>query len=174
MKKLLLSTVCITALGLSACDKTQKTEADTNATQTTNSSPTALSHDNVSDIRSDLDAIQTLSNSKAQEALKFQTDVTQAAQKGDKAALDQVVKSMDQYVDDFNDALDDLKLKSAEGISLKDKMKEANELGLDLAEEGVKMPPDNNKVMELQNKSTQLQQELLKEMQALQNKVAAQ
>lgn len=173
MKKLIIASLCATALGLTACDKKQN-EAET--TSTTANAPAviaALSHGVDADIRADLDKIQTLSNAKAQEALKFQNDVMQAAQQGDKAALDAVVKSMDQYVDRFNDELEALQLKSSEADSIRDKMKESNDLGLDLAEAGVETPPNMEKITELQKKATELQQALLQEMQTLQNKVTA-
>ncbi|QIO10127.1 hypothetical protein [Acinetobacter lanii] len=183
MKKLLLASLCMTAFTLTACDKkpneatpttTENTTVTTNAPATTATSAApagVLSNNVVADIRSDLDQLQTLSNTKAQEALKFQNEVTQAAQKGDKAALDQVVDQMDKYVDAFNDELEALNLKSAEGDALRDKMKDSNELGLELAEEGVKTPPNTDKINALQKKATDLQQSLLQDMQSLQSKV---
>ena len=173
MKKLLLASLCMTAFALTACDKkpNDSTSTSTEKTTTATASTASLSNNVVADIRSDLDQIQTLSNTKAQEALKFQTDVTQAAQKGDKAALDKVVKQMDEYVDTFNDELEDLKLKSSEGDAVRSKMKESNKVGLELAEEGIKSPPDVTKITELQKKATEIQQALLQDMQSLQAKV---
>lgn len=179
MKKLLLASLCMTAFALTACDKkpneatpsTENTTATTNAPVTNSTDVGAMSNNVIADIRSDLDQIQTLSNAKAQEALKFQNEVTQAAQKGDKAALDQVVEQMDQYVDSFNDDLEALNLKSHEGDALREKMKDSNELGLELAEEGVKTPPNTDKINALQKKATDLQQSLLQDMQSLQSKV---
>lgn len=173
MKKLIIASLCAAALGLTACDKKS---AETTSTQTeTQTAPatvvTSLSNGVVDDIRTDLDQIQTLSNTKAQEALKFQNDVMQAAQKGDKAALDAVVDSMEKYVDSFNDELEALNLKSSEADSIRDKMKESNDLGLDLAEAGVENPPNMEKITELQKKATELQQSLLQDMQALQTKI---
>lgn len=173
MKKLILAALCATALGLTACEK-KPAENTTAATES--AAPTtvvSLSNGVVDDIRGDLDKIQTLSNAKAQEALKFQNDVMQAAQKGDKAALDAVVDSMEKYVDSFNDELEALSLKSSEADSIRDKMQESNDLGLDLAEAGVENPPDMNKINDLQKKATELQQSLLQEMQTLQTKVTA-
>lgn len=174
MKKLLLASLCATALTLTACDKKPNENTTSKAENTaTPAVVTSLSENVVADIRSDLDQIQTLSNAKAQEALKFQTDVTQAAQKGDKAALDTVVDHMKTYVGGFNDDLKSLALKSKEGDSLRGKMQESNNLGLELAQAGVKMPPDMTKITELQKKATDSQQALLQDMQALQAKITA-
>ncbi len=173
MKKLILASLCAVALGLTACEKKPNDAETTTSTTTAATTVTALSNGVDADIRADLDKIQTLSNAKAQEALKFQNDVMQAAQKGDKAALDAVVDSMDKYVDSFNDELEALDLKSAEADSIRDKMKESNDLGLDLAEAGVETPPNMEKITELQKKATELQQSLLQEMQTLQTKVTA-
>lgn len=173
MKKLLVASLCMTALALTACDK--KTNPDSSSTQAENTATvvTTLSDNVLTDIRSDLDQIQTLSNAKAQEALKFQTDVTDAAQKGDKAALDTVVDQMKTYVGAFNDDLKALALKSKEGDAVRIKMQESNNLGLELAQAGVKMPPDMNKITELQKKAIDSQQALLQDMQALQTKINA-
>lgn len=174
MKKILIASLCLSALGLTACDKKTNETATTAQTTTPTVATTtaALSQGVTEDIRTDLDQIHTLSNAKAQEALKFQNDVMQAAQKEDKAALDAVVDSMEKYVDDFNDELEALKLKSSEADSIRDKMKASNELGLDLAEAGIETPVDMNKITELQKKATELQQSLLQEMQTLQTQVS--
>ena len=83
MKKLLLATLCASALALTACDK-----KPADAASGTDSKPAAaaasLSTNNAADIKSDLTALQTMSTAKAKEALNFQTEVMQAAQKGDK------------------------------------------------------------------------------------------
>ncbi len=171
MKKLLIASLCMTAFTLTACDKktndstTVQPEAQAPATMT------ALSNNVVADIKSDLEQIETLSNTKAQEALSFQTEVTQAAQNSDKKALEAVVDKMEKYVDSFNHDLEALKLKSNEADALRDKMKDSNDLGLELAEAGVETKPDMNKVTELQKKAVELQQSILTDMQALQAKV---
>lgn len=171
MKKLLLASLCMTAVALTACDK----KPNDTAAKTENGAPAAtlasMSHDNAADIKSDLNQIETLSNTKAQEALKFQNEVNEAAQKGEKSALDAVVVKMDTYVAAFNKDLDALKLKSSEADSLRGKMKESNDLGLELAKAGVENPPNMTKITELQKKATDLQQALLTEMQTLQVKV---
>lgn len=170
MKKLILATLCATAFGLTACEK-KPNEATMNSTESSAASITTLSHGVNEDIRLDLETIQSLSNAKAQEALKFQEDVMQAAQKADKAEIGRVVASMDNYVDKFNDELDALQLKSSEADSIREKMKESNDLGLDLAEAGVETPPDMDKINALQKEASELQQTLVQDMQRLQNQV---
>ncbi|EZQ03015.1 MULTISPECIES: hypothetical protein [unclassified Acinetobacter] len=169
MKKLLIASICTTAVFLTACDKKSNDQSSPTAAETVQSN--TLSTNVNADIQHDLDLLDQISNTKAQEALAFQNEVTQAAQNNNKAELDAVVEKMDNYVDQFNDDLDKLALKSTEGASLRDKMKESNELGLDLAEAGVKEKPDMNEITELQKKAVELQQSLLQDMQNLKNQV---
>ncbi|SEM09253.1 hypothetical protein [Acinetobacter sp. DSM 11652] len=169
MKKLLIASLCTTAVFLTACDKKSNDQSSPTAAETVQSN--TLSTNVNADIQHDLDLLDQISNTKAQEALAFQNEVTQAAQNNNKAELDAVVEKMDNYVDQFNDDLDKLALKSTEGASLRDKMKESNELGLDLAEAGVKEKPDMNEITELQKKAVELQQSLLQDMQNLKNQV---
>lgn len=172
MKKLLLASLYAASLALVACDKKPNdaavagTDSKPVATQPT----VALSTDVAADIKSDLIQIQTLSTNKAKEALQFQQEVTQAAQKNDKAALQSIVDKMKSYTEGFNKELDALILKSSEADAIRTKMKEGNNLGTELSEEGLKNPPDMDKITELQKKATELQQSLLNDMQALQTK----
>lgn len=171
MKKLLLASLCMASLALTACDK-----KPTDATAGTDSKPTttqptvSLSTDVAADIKSDLEQIQTLSMNKAKEALEFQNEVAQASQKGDRAALQTIVDKMKTYTEGFNKELDALTLKSSEADALRTKMKEANAFGVEMSEAGLSNPPDVNKLTELQKKGIDLQQSLLTDMQNLQAK----
>lgn len=169
MKKVLLATLCASVFALTACDK-----KPADATSASDSKPAAaavtLSSDNAADIKSDLAQIQTLSTTKAKEAIDFQNEVMQAAQKGDKTALEGVVNKMKTYVAGFNKDLDGLALKSSEAVSVREKIKEANNLGVEMSEAGLTSSPDPKKIEQLQKKGTELQKSLLTEMQALQTK----
>lgn len=171
MKKLLLASMCMTTLALAACDK--KPNENTTAVAEKNDTPamTTLSNNVMADIKTDLAQLEMLSNTKAQEALSFQTEVTQAAQSGDQKALEGVVDKMEKYMDTFNDDLDALKLKSTEASNLREKMKQSNELGVELAEAGIEKNPNMEKINELQKKGVELQESILKDMQDLQSKV---
>lgn len=172
MKKLLIASLFMTTFALTACDKKNANENTENVSESANTSTmTSLSNNVLPDIKADLAQLETLSNTKAQEALSFQTEVSKAAQSGDPKALEAVVTKMDQYMDQFNDELDALKLKSTEAANLREKMKDSNELGLELAEEGIKKSPNMEKINELQKKGVDLQQTILKDMQDLQTKV---
>lgn len=170
MKKVLLSFLCISILFLVACDKKVTETNNSSNTNNTSVSSIHLSHNVISDIRNDLSQIQTLSDAKTKEALTFQNEVTQAAQQGDQAALNAVVVQMGQYVESFNQDLEALKIKSSEADSLRKKMEAANSLGLELAQAGIKTPPDLKKLNVLQDQATDLQQSLQQQMQSLQAK----
>lgn len=168
MKKLLLATLCASAFALTACDKKPADASGTDSKPAV--AKVALSTNNTADIKSDAAAIQKLSTDKAKEALDFQTEVMQAMQKGDKAALTSVVDKMKAYVASFNKDLDGLALKSTEAASVRDKMKEANNFGVEMSEAGLENPPNPQKIMDLQKKGTELQKSLMTEMQQLQTK----
>ncbi|RKG37911.1 hypothetical protein [Acinetobacter rongchengensis] len=169
MKKIFIATLCVSAFALTACDK-----KPADASSATDSKPAVaavtLSTDNATDIKSDLAQIQTLSTNKAKEALDFQSEVMQAAQKGDKAALEGVVNKMKTYVTGFNKELDGLALKSTEVVSVRDKIKESNNLGIEMSEAGLASPPNPEKVKQIQTRGIELQKSLMDEMQALQAK----
>lgn len=172
MKKILLSALCITAFTLTACDKkTDNTSAKTNdASSPTVVAPATLSQNNQVHMQSDLRLIQTLTNNKSQDALKFQTEVNEAAQRGEEPDLKLISVKLETYVNDFNKELDALKLQSSEVDSLRTKLKESNQIGLDLTKAGTSAPQDTAKIAELQKKATDLQQELISETQAIEIK----
>lgn len=176
MKTPLLASLCVATLALTACDK-KPNEAPASSAATTSSPATtqpatvALSTNNLKDIKNDLVEIQTLSNNRSKEALDLQDKANQAAQKGDKASLRTTVAEMKTYIANFNRDLDALALKSTELDKVREKIKESNNLGIELSEESIAEKPDMKKIDELRNRAMQLQKELVADMQALENKV---
>lgn len=167
MKKILLATLCATALTLTACDKKS---TDTAAA----SAPTVqLSSNNTADIKADFTALETLSTAKAKEALEFQNKIMQSAQTGGVEAVKSTMSEMEKFTEQFNKDLDGLALKSAEVDSVRQKMKASNEASLEMIKETTAGKPDQNKILELQKKATGIQQELLTEMQTLKQKVGS-
>jgi len=165
MNKLILASIFFTTLTLTACDK--KTENNASSETEVSKQKVTLSKNVNADIKHDLGIIDEISAKKAEEALKFQPEVSKAVQNNNKAELKAIVEKMETYVDQFNDDLDKLPLKSTEGLSVKEKLKDANKLGLDLAEEGIKEKPDSKEINELQDKAIKLQHEILTEVQDL-------
>jgi len=166
MKKLLIATLCASAFVLTACDKKAP------ETNTTTAAAVSLSTNNTTDIKSDLDQMDALSTTKAKEAVDFQSKFMDSIQKGDKSALDEMLKEMKVFVEHFNKDLDALKLKSTEVDATRNKIKDANNLTLQLTEAGLSPTPDQNKITELTNKATELQKELITDMETLKAKVA--
>ena len=180
MKKTLLASICMTALVLTACDKKPKEEpvttANTSVTATTPATEMpakniAFSSNNTVDIKNDLNKLQTLSNSRAKEAIDFQNKATQAAEKGDTATLHSTIADMRTYITRFNKELDNLVLNSSEVDAIRNKIKKSNDLGIQLSEASIEKSPDMKKITELQNEAAKLQKELISDMQALQTKV---
>lgn len=178
MKKRLLASLCFAAMALTACDKKPNEAPASSSTSSAVSTPpastqpatAALSSNNAADIKNDLNQIQTLSNSRAKEAAALQEKANQAAQKGDKASLNSIVAEMKSYIARFNQDLDALSLKSTELDAVRGKIKESNNIGIELSEASIANTPDTKKITELQNRATALQKELVTEMQALQTK----
>ena len=177
MKKRLLASLCFAAMALTACDKKPNEAPASSSTSpavtppaSTQPATAALSSNNAADIKNDLKQIETLSNSRAKEASALQNKANEAAQKSDKASLNAIVADMKTYIARFNQDLDALKLKSSELDAVRDKIKESNNIGIELSEASIANTPDSKKITELQNRATQLQKELVTEMQALQTK----
>ncbi len=172
MKKRLLASLCFSAMALTACDKKPNEAPASSSTRPASTQPAtaALSSNNAADIKNDLKQIETLSNSRAKEAVALQNKANEAAQKSDKASLNAIVAEMKTYIARFNQDLDTLNLKSSELDAVRDKIKESNNIGIELSEASIANTPDSKKITELQNRATQLQKELLTEMQALQTK----
>lgn len=177
MKKRLLASLCFAAMALTACDKKPNEAPASSSTSPAATPPTstqpataALSSNNATDIKNDLKQIETLSNSRAKEASALQNKANEAAQKSDKASLNAIVADMKTYIARFNQDLDALKLKSSELDAVRDKIKESNNIGIELSEASIANTPDSKKITELQNRATKLQKELVTEMQALQTK----
>ncbi|OTG63891.1 hypothetical protein [Acinetobacter silvestris] len=167
MKKLLLASLCMASITLTACDK-KPHESTSGSTTASEKAMASLSTHNAADIKSDLAQIQTLSTSKAQEAIDFQTEMMHAAQKKDKQAIVAVFDKMKSYIETLNKDLDKLTLKSTEVQALREKMKESNKLSIELTEATTANPPDMNKLTELQKKAAEIQKSLLADMQTLQ------
>ena len=177
MKKRLLASLCFAAMALTACDKKPNEAPASSSTSpaatppaSTQPATAALSSNNAADIKNDLKQIETLSNSRAKEASALQNKANEAAQKSDKASLNAIVADMKSYIARFNQDLDALKLKSSELDAVRDKIKESNNIGIELSEASIANTPDSKKITELQNRATKLQKELVTEMQALQTK----
>lgn len=166
MKKLLIATLCVSAFALTACDKKA---ADTT---TTTATAVSLTTNNAADIKSDLTAVETLSTTKAKEALDTQSKLMESLQKGDKGALENMMKEMKTFIEGFNKDLAALPLKSTEVDATRNKMKEANDITLQLTETSMTAQPDQTKISELTTKMTEIQKELMTDMQTLKAKAA--
>lgn len=180
MKKLLLTTVCMATLTLAACEKKgtepavdQTTAASEVSSKQANAMAVQQSSNNVADIQADLLAVQTLSSSKAQEAVEFQKEVSATLEKKDPKQIQVMVKKTEDYVKAFNQELDALTLKSTEVNAIRKKMQEANNLGIELTKESTRSTPDTNKIGKLQTQAAELQQSIIQDVNTLEAKTKA-
>ncbi|AOA59513.1 hypothetical protein [Acinetobacter larvae] len=154
MKKLLLASMCVaTALTISACDKKQP--ATESATTTSGATALVLSHDNVADIKSDLESFSNLQKSQEAKVNEFQAKVTAAMQKGGKEAQEEGIKEFKKFFEEFSKSFDEIKLKSAEVDDLRNKYKDMQGQVVEMMEISTSGQPDANKMMELQKKITE-------------------
>lgn len=165
MKKILIATLCATALTLTACDKkAADTAAATPAVQ--------LSSNNTADIKTDMATFETFTTAKAKEAVDFQTKAAQAAQTGDKKAAEAVVGEMEKFFADYNKGLDELAVKSTEVDSLRQNSKKMMTLTVDMLKQSTSEKPDTQKIMDIQKEMSEVQKTLLDEQQAIKQKIA--
>lgn len=165
MNKLLISVLCGVALTLTACDKKP-------ASQTDQTAAVQQSTNNTADIKADLIALNTLSNSNTAELDQLQSKIMQAVQKQDKAAMQEGIKEVSKSTSAFNEELDKLSLKSTEINMFREKLKATNQVTLDMLKEASSEKPDQAKILKLQNESMKMQQELATANRELQTKVS--
>ena len=145
MKKIIITTLCLAAFSLTACDKKVDTaESKDTATQQDSAS---LSTNNKSDIKADFEAIAKLSTSKSEEALKMQEDAANAT---DPAAAQNTIKKKKKYFKQFNEDLSKIKLKSSEVNDIRTQMINLNKTTFDMMDQSMSGTPDVNKITELQ------------------------
>lgn len=170
MKKLLISTLCVTSLALVACDKKPHDNNASGAGTTAAAPAVQYSTNNNADIKSDLTQVQNLLTTRGQEAVDFQTEIMKSAQTGKQDAIKDTIGKMKTFIEGFNKDLDNLTLKSSEVDNYRNKIKENNTISMGIAEAGLSNPPDMNKITELQKKAADNQKEMLSVMQTLQTK----
>ena len=145
MKKIIITTLCLAAFSLTACDKKVDTaESKDTATQQDSAS---LSTNNKSDIKADFEAIAKLSTSKSEEALKMQQDSLNAS---DPAGAENAMENNKKYFNQFNDDLSKIKLKSSEVNDIRTQMINLNKTTFEMIDQSMSATPDVSKITALQ------------------------
>lgn len=150
MKPMLIVCLCLSSCTLFACKPNH-----------VNSQHISFSHNQATDIKVDLGILQNLAQRQNQESFVFQQEALPTIRSGNAAQIEQIIQSMQQRVTKFNQELQDLLLSSAEVDTIRQKMMQNNQLSLELAQQGAAQHPDTVKILQLQKKLEQNQQEII-------------
>ncbi|MHA3051237.1 hypothetical protein [Acinetobacter sp. ANC 4640] len=150
MKPMLIVCLCLSSCTLFACKPNH-----------VNSQHISFSHDQTIDIKTDLGILQNLAQRQNQESSVFQQEALHVIRSGNTAQIEQVIQSMQRHVGKFNQELRDLLLSSAEVDVIRQKMMHNNQLSLELAQQGAAQRPNTSKILQLQKKLEQNQQEII-------------
>lgn len=168
MKKLALITLVASMAALTACSKptTEVKQGESTATtaQAEAPKPVALSTDNVADIQSDIDKLQSYGAAQEQKSQELGQKMQAAVEKKDKAEVDKLFKDLKAFVEKSNSELKAFDLKSSEVNELREKMIENSLISIEMSEMVIQGDPekiDVEKVKPLQEKAMKAQQELI-------------
>ncbi|MDH1517851.1 hypothetical protein N5I08_02180 [Acinetobacter johnsonii] len=157
----------MTTFSLTACNESKKH-------QTPSDSITAyknLSTANPADIKADLDALDQISNKNFQAILNAQDALKAARQNKEVDTIPALLEQLKTHFLAFNTALDATNFKSQEGAALREKFKQVHLLGVELAQENTKSPPQMQRITVLEAEISVIQQSSISEMRALQQMV---
>ena len=167
MNKKLLPILIVTTFSLTACNESKQHQTPPDSTTTY----TNLSTANPADIKADLDALDQISNKNSQAILNAQDALKAARQNKQVDALPALLEQLKTHSLEFNAALDATHFKSHEVAALSEKFKQVHLLGVELAQENTKNPPQMGRITGLEAKISVIQQSSISEMRALQRMV---
>lgn len=149
--------------------------SESNQQQQTSSDSTSvhknLSTANPTDIKTDLDALDQISNQNSQAILTAQDAIRTAIRNKEVDTLPALLDQLKTHSLKFNAALDTTNFKSQEGAALREKFKQVHLLGVELAQENTKNPPQMDRITGLEAEISVIQQSSISEMRALQRMV---
>ncbi|WP_336956401.1 hypothetical protein [Acinetobacter johnsonii] len=139
-------------------------------------SDSTLAHKNLStanptDIKADLDALDQISNKNSQAILNAQDALKAARQNKEIDTIPALLEQLKTHSLAFNTALDATKFKSSEVAALSEKFKQVHLLGVELAQENTKSPPQMQRITALEAEISVIQQSSISEMRALQHMI---
>lgn len=166
MKKILITIFCSSTFALTACNekptevKTSEITSDRIPNPIVPTVLTNLSNNNVADIRSDFQSVQSLMTNMATESNRIEKQFEGAAAKGDAAAINEVKTALRDLTSQINQSLDDLPINSHEVYIVRYKLKQLNKLHADLIILEMEPNSDPAKLAELTAESEKQQQQI--------------
>ena len=167
MNKKLLPILIVTTFSLTACNESKQHQTPPDSTTTY----TNLSIANLADIKADLDALDQISNKNSQAILNAQDALNAARQNKEVDTIPALLEQLKTHSLAFNTALDATNFKSQEGAALREKFKQVHLLGVELAQENTKSPPQMQRITALEAEISVIQQSSISEMRALQHMI---
>lgn len=167
MNKKWLPILIVTTFSLTACNESKKHQTPSDSTTAYKNLSTA----NLTDIKADLDALDQISNKNSQAILNAQDALKAARQNKEVDTIPALLEQLKTHSLAFNTALDATNFKSQEGAALREKFKQVHLLGVELAQENIKSPPQMQRITALEAEISVIQQSSISEMRALQRMV---
>lgn len=168
MNKKWLPILLTATLSLTACSESnQQQQISSDSTPTHKNLSTA----NPTDIKTDLDALDQIANKNSQAILSAQDALKAARQNKQVDALPALLEQLKTHSLEFNAALDATHFKSHEVAALSEKFKQVHLLGVELAQENTKNPPQMDRITGLEAQISVIQQSSVSEMRALQHMI---
>ena len=168
MNKKWLPILLTATFSLTACSESnQQQQISSDSTPTHKNLSTA----NPTDIKTDLDALDQIANKNSQAILSAQDALKEARQNKQVDALPALLEQLKTHSLEFNAALDATHFKSHEVAALSEKFKQVHLLGVELAQENTKNPPQMDRITGLEAQISVIQQSSVSEMRALQHMI---
>ncbi|QQV11024.1 hypothetical protein [Acinetobacter johnsonii] len=167
MNKKLLPILIVTTFSLTACNESKQHQTPSDSTTAYKNLSTA----NPADIKADLDALDQISNKNSQAILNTQDALNAARQNKEVDTIPALLEQLKTHSLVFNTALDATKFKSSEVAALSEKFKQVHLLGVELAQENTKSPPQMQRITALEAEISVIQQSSISEMRALQHMI---
>ena len=167
MNKKWLPILIVTTFSLTACNESKQHQTPSDSTTAYKNLSTA----NPADIKADLDALDQISNKNSQAILNTQDALNAARQNKEVDTIPALLEQLKTHSLVFNTALDATKFKSSEVAALSEKFKQVHLLGVELAQENTKSPPQMQRITALEAEISVIQQSSISEMRALQHMI---
>lgn len=164
MKKKWLPILIMTTFSLTACNESKQHQTPSDSTTAYKNLSTA----NPTDIKADLDALDQISNKSSQAILNAQDAIRTTIRNKEVDTIPALLEQLKTHSLAFNTALDATKFKSSEVAALSEKFKQVHLLGVELAQENTKSPPQMQRITALEAEISVIQQSSVSEMRALQ------
>ena len=167
MNKKWLPILIMTTFSLTACNESKQHQTPSDSTTAYKN----LSIANLADIKADLDTLDQISNKNSQAILNTQDALNAARQNKEVDTIPALLEQLKTHSLAFNTALDATNFKSSEVAALSEKFKQVHLLGVELAQENTKSPPQMQRITALEAEISVIQQSSISEMRALQHMI---